>query len=103
MMKDINQITLSGKATKLHPYKGKMPVVRIEMNVTGNREEVIPVKAVTFGEMATYVGRQVKEGDRIFVIGSLRMNAYKMKDGKESRSLEIHAQGVVVCKDVDES
>jgi single-stranded DNA-binding protein len=101
-MRDINHIVVSGEVIELTPFEGKMAVTRMELNVTDSKDNLTPVKVVTFGEVAEQVERNVKKGDRILVFGNLRQNAYKTKNGKEFKSMEIGGQGVLACKDIEQ-
>jgi single-stranded DNA-binding protein len=99
-MKDINKVVLSGEVMQLTPFKGKIAVVRMAVNITDSRENRTLVQVVTFGDVAKQVEQKVKEGQQIMVFGNLRQNVYKTKDGKESRSLEICGQAVLLCQPV---
>ena len=100
-MKDINHVVVSGEVMQLTPFKGKTAVVRMAVNITDSRENRTLVQVVTFGEVAEQVAKSVKQGDKILVFGTLRLNAYKTKDGKESRSIEVGGQGVMACKGIE--
>ena len=103
-MMDLNKIELMGHLTADPDIRGSEKAVacaKLRMATNGrasgkDSERTEYHSVVMFGRLATTAQRYLRKGDRLYIDGRIRTNAWVAKDGTRRRNTEIVARNIIM-------
>ena len=107
IMRDINQITLTGRATATPEYRQAtrqtteaesetFSVCKFTLANGVSDKQTNFIKVSAFGKLADIVNNYVDKGTAMTVVGELRTGSYTNKDGQKIYTTEVVADQIIL-------
>lgn len=94
---DLNTVTIMGRLTRdpeLKTLPSEMQVVNFNIAHNVAKEKSIFIDCVAFGRNAEFITKYFKKGGQIILSGSLDIDSYTDKEGKDARKTKIKVSQV---------
>lgn len=96
----MNNCTFHGRLAKEHAFRVTDSGQQVLNNTIavntgyGNNKDTMFIEFSLFGKQAEYVANYSAKGNRIILVGEIRMDKWTAKDGTEKQTLRLRANSV---------